>query len=339
MDKWTVQPIHWFFIRILIFFLWACIILTLALIHILHAHGRMLHWFFHIFWILLIIIILGSLVLRRMFGPLRWLLHGVQEISNGNLDFQFQVQKYHGEIWCIAHQFNLMVQHIKNMIHSKEQLLLGVSHELRSPLTRMNVALAMLPEGKLKNSIRQDLSEMETMLEEILITEQLKNNNGQLKLSQIHPLSLVRQLAVHYKSRKPKIRVIVPTHDIIFQADEERVAIVCRNVIENALKYSSHQKKPVKIFFKETRSHVKIYIQDYGIGIPQEEQERVFEPFYRVDKSRTKTSGGYGLGLSLCFEIMRAHGGTIELKSSLNHGTLITLTWPKYPSNAVQKSS
>ena len=91
-------------------------------------------------------------------------MKGVKEISNGNLDFQFPVGKHHGEIYYLAESFNLMVRRIKEMVHSKDQLLLDVSHELRSPLTRLKLSLEMTAESELKQSMLQDVGEMETML-------------------------------------------------------------------------------------------------------------------------------------------------------------------------------
>jgi len=104
---------------------------------------------------------------------------------------------------------------------------------------------------------------------------------------------------------------------------------VFQNVLENALKYSANQKKPVEIRLEEGDGRTQVSFQDFGAGIPQEEQEKVFEPFYRVDKSRAKDTGGYGLGLSLCREIMQAHGGEISLESEPGKGTKVLLKFPK----------
>jgi signal transduction histidine kinase len=109
------------------------------------------------------------------------------------------------------------------------------------------------------------------------------------------------------------------------------------NVMENALKYSSSQKKPVEVKLERTVKGVEVAIRDHGEGIPKSEQGKVFEPFYRVDKSRTKATGGYGLGLSLCKEIMLAHGGDIKLKSSIGKGTEIRLLFPKAANNDGQR--
>jgi signal transduction histidine kinase len=103
---------------------------------------------------------------------------------------------------------------------------------------------------------------------------------------------------------------------------------VIQNLIENALKFSDKQKKPVEIGLLVSGEKIVLRVHDFGVGIPEEDHEKVFEPFYRVDKSRTKETGGYGLGLSLCREIMRAHGGNISLESQLEQGTEVLAEFP-----------
>lgn len=312
--------------RILFFLLWVCIILTVSFFAF---GGLSFHRVFHAFGIVLLVMLISGMVLGRMFRPLRWLLRGVQEISNGNLDFRFPVKGRHGEIWYLAEQFNQMVGHVKEMIRSKEQLLLDVSHELRSPLTRLKVALEMTPKGRLRDSMMQDIGDMEAMLAEILETEHLRSHNGKLHLSKVPLGKLARALAAKYRGRKPGIRFRGKPRDFTVEADEARVKTVLQNVLENALKYSSHQRKAVEVGLEGISGGVLVSVRDFGMGIPPEDLPRVFEPFYRVDKSRTKDTGGYGLGLSLCREIMRAHGGEITLESRPGEGTFVKLFWPQ----------
>ncbi len=128
------------------------------------------------------------------------LLKGVKEVSEGNLDFQFEAKGRHGEIHYLAESFNLMVQRIREMMQSKDQLLLDVSHELRSPLTRLKVALEMTPKGKMKDSMLRDVLEMETMITELLETERLKNGNGKLALAPLDLVVLARETLDKFKN-------------------------------------------------------------------------------------------------------------------------------------------
>lgn len=327
-------PRHWFFMKILslLLFIGLAFIVVQFLCGGSFSSGKIAHYLGWTFVILLI----ASFILRRMFGPIRMLMKGVNEISNGNLDFQIPLgQRHHGEIYYLAESFNLMVRRIKEMIHSKGQLLLDVSHELRSPLTRMKVALEMMPKNELRLSLLQDIGEMETMLSEILETQRLKGENGKLVLAPVDLTALVRSIAGKYKIRKPGVKLLGTPAAMTVPADEARVKTVLQNVLENALKYSARPKKtkapPVQVSLEETEQSIKVLVEDSGSGIPLEDQERVFEPFYRVDKSRAKNTGGYGLGLSLCREIMRAHGGEITLESEPGKGTRVILEFPKEP--------
>jgi signal transduction histidine kinase len=327
-------PRHWFFIRIL-FAVFGICALTM-LVPLLFGGALTFHNLLrHLAWTVLIMCV-GFMVIKRMFRPFRMLMRGVQEISNGNLDFQFKTQNRHGEIYYLAENFNEMISRVKEMVASKDQLLLDVSHELRSPLTRMKVALEMMPKNQMRSSLLQDIGEMETMLAEILETQRLKGENGKLVLAPVDLTALARSMVLKYKARKPGVNLEGKPAPFVVQADEDRVKTALRNVLENALKYSlrqnqSVQVQPVRVSLDETGSSIRVWVEDSGVGIPIEDQEKVFEPFYRVDKSRTKKTGGYGLGLSLCREIMRAHGGEITLESVPGKGTRVVLEFPKEP--------
>ncbi|HJT23935.1 MAG TPA: HAMP domain-containing sensor histidine kinase, partial [bacterium] len=137
------------------------------------------------------------------------------------------------------------------------------------------------------------------------------------------------EIVKRYKDRKPGLKFMGGKEKRIVTADKTRVKTVLQNVIENALKFSAGQRKPVEIALETVSDGVGVTVKDFGPGIPEDEQGRIFEPFYRVDKSRTKETGGYGLGLSLCREIMLAHGGDIHLQSKPGKGTQVALRFPK----------
>ena len=115
-------------------------------------------------------------------------------------------------------------------------------------------------------------------------------------------------------------------------SDAERFRIALRNVLENALKYGYEAHNPVEISLRSENGFARIDVRDFGPGIPEDEQRLVFEPFYRVDRSRSR-SPGYGLGLSLSKRVMEAHGGTIQLNSRVGEGTTVTLLIPLQPND------
>jgi signal transduction histidine kinase len=322
---------HWrghrpgFFMKVFMFFFVLCLALLITF-----CSGEGFSWkhLFHFLGWIVLIQFLAFMGLRRMFGPMRYLMRGVQEIAEGNLDFRFP-PKGRGEFDFLAYSFNHMADRIQEMIRSKEQLLLDVSHELRSPLTRLKLALEMTPPGEMKESMNRDIIEMETMLTEILETQHLKSAHGKLALKSLDLAAAMKEMAEKYKDRSPGLSFSNPKIPTLVMADEARVQTVFQNVLENALKYSAQQKKPVEVTIKPAPGFIVVCVRDFGVGIPEQDQEKVFEPFYRVDKSRTKETGGYGLGLSLCREIMKAHGGEIFIESAPGQGTQVILKFPR----------
>ena len=277
---------------------------------------------------LLTLILAGAFFsIRWILKPVRWLSEGVREVSRGNLKYRIPLKRS-DELRDLAAAFNDMTERIRDMLHTKEQLLLDVSHELRSPLTRVKVALEFLPDSRAKESIAGDVAEMEKMINEILETARMHHLHGILKLEPVRLAELLKDVMPEFEHRPPGVRLDDIPNEIVVKIDPEQVKTVFKNVLTNAVKYSNPDSKPVHISVKRRPPHIMVQITDNGIGIPPDELPFIFEPFYRVDKSRTRDTGGYGLGLSLCKTIMEAHGGRIEIDSTLNVGTTVTLVFP-----------
>ena len=239
------------------------------------------------------------------------------------------VTRRNDELGELVNSFNEMIRRIKKMLHARKQLLLDVSHELRSPLTRVNVALEFLEESSAKQNICEDISEMETMITELLETERLDSKHGGLDLKKVNLKELIDDVCPDFSNQKPGVKMLSFPDSIFLNVDPKGIRMLFNNVIANALKYSPSDGYPVEISLREKQDEIIIAIQDFGEGIPEMELPFVFEPFYRVDKSRSKETGGYGLGMSLSKKIMEAHGGTIELSSRLSVGTTVFLTFKK----------
>lgn len=274
-----------------------------------------------------LVLFLAFMSIRKILRPIRNLVVGVNEISQGNLDYKLPshpFHKKHDEFDALSISFNQMTQRIRDMIKARDQLLLDVSHELRSPLTRMKVALEFLTDDKIRKNISDDISEMEAMVTEILESERLKSNHGGLKLSEVNIIKLISDIRLQ-SGTSDLIQFLNWPEILILKIDSDRIKMVFKNIIENALKYSPENKTPIVIsYLNENDFHV-FQFQDQGIGIPEEEIPFIFEPFYRVDKSRSKETGGFGLGMNLCKSIMEAHGGKIEVESETGKGTSVYL--------------
>jgi signal transduction histidine kinase len=277
---------------------------------------------------LLTLILAGAfLSIRWILKPVRWLNEGVRQVSRGNLKYRVPLKRS-DELRDLAAAFNDMTERIRDILHTKEQLLLDVSHELRSPLTRVKVALEFMPDGQAKESISGDVAEMEKMINAILETARMHHLYGKLKVQRVLLAGFLKELLPEFESQPPGVQVVgIPAGSAI-KADPEQIKTVFKNVLTNAFKFSSPDSEPVRISVKSRPPNIVVQIADNGIGIPTDELPYVFEPFYRVDKSRTKDTGGYGLGLSLCKTIMEAHGGRIQINSTPQVGTTVTLVLP-----------
>jgi len=277
---------------------------------------------------LLTLIFVGAfLSIRWILKPVRWLDEGVREVSRGNLKHRVPVRRS-DELRDLAESFNNMTDRIRNMLHTKEQLMLDVSHELRSPLTRLKVALEFLPAGKARDSIAGDISEMEKMINDILETARMHHLHGELKLQEIKLAKLLEEILPDFEKLPPGIQSKEFSDALKINVDPGQVKTVFKNILANAIKFSTAASDPVRITIGQQPHYTVVQIIDNGIGIPPEELAYVFEPFYRVDKSRSKDTGGYGLGLSLCKTIMDAHDGKIEVASEPGEGTTVSLFFP-----------
>ncbi|MBI3492841.1 MAG: HAMP domain-containing histidine kinase [Acidobacteria bacterium] len=266
-------------------------------------------------------------VLRRLLLPLRWLGDGVTRLSEGDLDIA--VPKRSGdEFGALTDAFNRMVGRIKDMIRARDQLLLDVSHELRSPVTRLKVALELVADPDMKARMAADMAEMEIMIGELLEFERLRDGRG-ISTTRQNVVALLGEVARNYDDRPPSVRVVPTTPEILVDIDLDRMRTVIRNLLENAIKYSLPDSSPVEVSATQNGQAVVIRVTDDGPGISERDMPSLFEPFFRVDRSRSKKTGGYGLGLSIAKRIVEAHGGTIAAENNAKRGASFVVTLPE----------
>ncbi len=281
---------------------------------------------------MLTILGIAYFIIRQTLFPLRVLKTGVDEVGEGKLDHRIP-EKGASELSDLAVAFNAMAARMQRLIRSKEQLLLDVSHELRSPITRMKVQLEFLDDAEARESLRVDLREMEAMVTALLESARLRHAATTLNQTTVNMGNLVSSLLPEFDSRSPGIDpgslCAAPV-----TADPEKMKTVLRNLLDNAMKYTPADGAAVRISLQETPATLDIVVEDGGEGIPEADLPHLFHPFYRVDHSRSRKTGGYGLGLSLCKAIVEAHGGNIELTSTLGEGTRVRVAIPRLVESA-----
>jgi signal transduction histidine kinase len=265
------------------------------------------------------------MILRRMLRPLISLETGVEAVDAGRLDVKIP-EGGRDEFSRLARAFNNMTRSLRDRLKSRDQLLLDVSHELRSPLTRMRLALEMIDPDRAKEKIRKEIGLLEAMASEILETERLESPTGLLKLVPTNLEHLVRERVSQYSEQGLKISLVADKLPPIM-LDPERIRVVLQNIFDNAMKYGQSGFRPVNVLLHAENHFAVVEVQDFGIGIPEKDLPFIFEPFYRADPSRSRVRG-YGLGLGLSKRIVEMHGGKILIESRHGERTVVTVKLP-----------
>lgn len=287
-------------------------------------------------WKLLINTVLGVLLvlgllyflLRQMISPLKDIQKSVKRIGSGELEHRISIKRQ-DELGDLSQEINAMADDIENMLEAKRQLLLAISHELRSPITRAKVAVSLMDDNNktLKEGLESDLKEMETMVSGLLEAEQLNHRHQALNLTETDINSLISNVVSQYFSDDP-IKQNLDNNSSNYLLDESRFQFVIKNLLDNALKYRKENNDEVTISSQLTDKSWVIDIEDHGIGIPENHLSHLTEPFYRVDPSRHRETGGYGLGLYIIKMIIEAHQGEINIESKEGVGTKVTISIP-----------
>lgn len=273
---------------------------------------------------------------RQMLLPIRTLQNGVDSVSQGNLAVQLD-ESGSDELSVLARSFNRMTLELKRMIAAREELLLGVSHELRTPLTRARIAVEMLPDSNRRQQLEADMREMSLLVDELLEFGRLR---GGLVLNKekcfVHEvLSDIEQLALSFpqfqlSKAKLTLDASASVRAVSAEVDKLRFARILRNLFENSIRYATGPDKvlQIELLVAVQEEQLVFLFRDNGEGIKELDRERVFEPFARLELSRSREFGGLGLGLSLARSIVEAHGGKLALTRFAPQGVEFRMSIP-----------
>lgn len=251
---------------------------------------------------------------RWLFGPIREVHHAAETIAAGHLDHRIPVRRG-DEIGRLTASVNTMAERIQAMLESQRQLLLAISHEIRSPLARARVAVEMTPEGVQRQRITAALDDINRLVGALLEAESVEVTGLRRE-----PCDL-REIAAEAAAQAddPRIVLDLPPQPALVDGDRLRLLLLARNLLSNALRHGLDQ--PVTVAVAPGR----LSVSDLGEGIAAAELARLGDAFYRPDPSRRRRTGGHGLGLYLCRQIARAHGASLDIASVVGHGTTVTL--------------
>jgi two-component system osmolarity sensor histidine kinase EnvZ len=263
-------------------------------------------------------LIIAILFMRNQIRPLRSLADAVQAFGKGRDEGPLKPAGAL-EVRRVSQAFNEMRERIRRQVSQRTDMLSGISHDLRTPLTRMRLQLALLPESDETQSLLVDVQEMETM-----IKAYLDFAKGQ-ESEPLESLDLIRLLEDIGQSYPPdQLFYEGPKETHLMRVRPLALRRLFQNVVGNALRYGTR----AWLHVHETATHVMITVDDDGPGIPEADRDKVFRPFYRRESSRNIETGGYGLGLTIVKDVVTTHGGQITLSDSPQGGLRVMIKLP-----------
>jgi len=273
-----------------------------------------------ILWITLpslLLISISIIFLKNQTKPIVNLSEAAERFGKG--DFKSGIRPSGAaEIRKAAYEFDRMAKRIDRHLKQRSEMLSGISHDLRTPLTRLKLQLAMLDQKNISIKMSKDINEMESML----------NSYLQFAKSQVQEESVATNINELFKEimneKNNKNLHFNFSKEVILIARKNSLKRCFNNVIENGLNYATG----VHVSLIKTNNRINILIDDDGPGVPINEYKNVFKPFYRLDKSRNLNHSGVGLGLSIAEDVVRSHGGNIELNESKNKGLQVKISLP-----------
>lgn len=284
---------------------------------------------------------LAYFISRLISKPIEEIHDIIASINEENIETKrLIVPKKNDEFAVVSQQFNELLDKISFYISQQKHFVEDVSHELRTPVAIVEGHLKLLNRwGKnnpevLEESLRASLSEiqrMKTLVQEMLDLSRAPQVKEQYKDAKTEVVSTLEQIVTNFKLLYPDFTFIsdIDTHEEIFSPiyrnHFEQIIII---LLDNAVKYSTNRKEII-VSLSTTTGHVEIGIQDFGMGLSEEDKKKVFSRFYRVDKARSRERGGNGLGLSIAKELIEGYKGRISLTSHLNQGSVFKVKLPR----------
>ena len=266
----------------------------------------------------LIFLIISIIFLRNQIRPIVLLSQAAERFGKGQFDSDFKVSGAL-EIRQASYEFERMKRRILKHISQRTAMLSGISHDLKTPLTRLKLQIELLNKNQKLNSLKEEINEMEKMINEYL---DFASNQYSQPVEKFNIVQLIQNLID--KSFKKNIKIKSPK-SLIFSGRKNLIRRCIANIINNSQKYAEN----ISITCKKIKKTILINIDDDGPGIADEHKEKVFRPFYRVDKSRSLKDSNVGLGLSIVEDIVNSHGGTVKLLNNpKGKGLRVSLSFP-----------
>ena len=265
----------------------------------------------------IIMVIISLIFLKNQTRPIINLARAAERFGKGEEIEEFKPSGAM-EIRQAGHEFDKMRKRIQRHLNQRNEMLSGISHDLRTPLTRMKLQIAFINDKNLAKKLSEDINEMEKMLNEYL---QFTSSSYVEKDDMFNLSELIQEIVIKYNNKNIS-QELLPR--IYINGRKNLINRCLNNLIDNALKYANK----VNIQLNKKNTNLFIIIDDDGPGIEKKEHENVFKPFYKIDKGRAESKSSVGLGLSIASDIIKSHGGNIKLEKSKMDGLRVKIFLP-----------
>ena len=265
----------------------------------------------------LIMVFISLIFLKNQTRPITNLARAAEKFGKGEEIDEFKPSGA-SEIRQAGYEFDKMRKRIIRHLNQRSEMLSGISHDLRTPLTRMKLQIAFIKDKDLANKLSEDIDEMEKMLNEYL---QFTKSSFQEKDETFNLTELLDEIAKKYDKDDISTNL---TPRVYFNGRKNLIRRCINNLIDNAVKYG----KKVNVELSKNNNNLFMKIEDDGPGIPKKESDNVFKPFYKINKGRADSKSSVGLGLSIASDIVRSHGGNIKLEKSKMNGLEVRIFLP-----------
>ena len=265
----------------------------------------------------MIMVLISLIFLKNQTRPITNLARAAEKFGKGEEIEEFKPSGA-AEIRQAGYEFDKMRKRIVRHLNQRSEMLSGISHDLRTPLTRMKLQIAFIKEKEISSKLAEDINEMEKMLNEYL---QFTSSSYLEKDETFNLSELVDKIIEKYNNENISKNL---TSRIYLNGRKNLIERCINNLVDNAIKYASK----VNVELNKNNGNLFIKIEDNGPGIPKEEYDNVFKPFYKINKGRADSKSSVGLGLSIASDIIRSHGGNIKLEKSSMNGLGVKIFLP-----------
>jgi len=275
---------------------------------------------------MLVLVTFAYLRVRALLRPIDDIRAGA--IRYGAGDFSRPIPtRAHGELGELAQRVNGMADGLHGLLDAKRQLLLAISHELRSPLTRARLNAELVDEGAARDALLHDLAEMRDLITDLLESERLAAGHAALQTESVDLNALVRDV-VSGQFATSGLRLALDPALPAAALDPTRLRLLLRNLIDNALRHSAEATAAPSVTTRFDPGCLTLTVRDHGPGVDEAQLAQLAQAFYRPDSARERTTGGVGLGLYLCRLVAQAHGGSLTLRNA-HPGLQVELRLPR----------